>query len=43
MAKDRPEEKESKAQEAVEDIIDVATAKGDEDTPTSDSDAPAPG
>jgi hypothetical protein len=43
MAEHRPDEQESKSDDAVEGVIDFATAKGDEDTPASDSDAPAPG
>ena len=33
---------EDEAEKAVEDVIEFFEARGDEDTPTSDSDSPAP-
>jgi hypothetical protein len=37
------ERKEDKAERAVEDIVEFFEASGDEDSPTSDADAPPPG
>jgi hypothetical protein len=38
-----PSKKDTEEKDAVDDIIDFATAKGEADSPASDSDAPAPG
>jgi hypothetical protein len=43
MPVDRDDKQEIKGDKAVEDVIDFFTERGDEDSPTSDADAPPPG
>jgi hypothetical protein len=40
---EKEERNRTAADEVVEDVIKTATAKGEQDTPTSDSEAPPPG
>ena len=42
MTTNDPSEKDRDEKNAVDDIIDFATAKGEADSPASDSEAPAP-
>jgi hypothetical protein len=43
MAADPDDKLEDKGEKAVEDVIDFFVVGGDEDSPTSDADAPPPG